>query len=49
MLDETTFGALVIPNGEITDGTITISIATLKQLIDDLESLTQRVASLESQ
>ena len=31
--------ALILPNGEITDGTITISIATLNELIQKVQQL----------
>lgn len=40
-------GALLIPNGEITDGTITISIATLNELIQKLQQLEERIIELE--
>ena len=40
-------GALLIPNGEITDGTITISIATLNRLIQKVQQLEERILQLE--
>jgi len=40
-------GALLLPNGEITDGTITISIATLNELIQKLQQLEERIIELE--
>jgi len=42
-----TIGALLIPNGEITDGTITISIATLNELIQKIQQLEERIIELE--
>lgn len=40
-------GALLLPTGEITDGTITISIATLNELIQKLQQLEERIIELE--
>ena len=41
-----TIGALQIPNGEITDGTITISIVTLNELIEKVQQLEERIIEL---
>lgn len=41
-------GALQLPNGEITDGTITISIATLNELIQKVQQLEARIIELEN-
>ena len=40
--------ALLLPNGEITDGTITISIATLNELIQKVQQLEERIINLEN-
>ena len=38
-----TIGSLQISNGEITDGTITISIVTLNELIEKVQQLEERI------